>query len=142
MPPAPTVGTEPAALARILVLDDEPSIRVFLERAILALGFQPVVVATGTEAIEHAGHGDYAVLLCDHQMAGMSGIEVIDAISRRHPRLAERAILMSGDVLNPELERFAADRGIGLLAKPFDMETLERTIRELASSTARTSRSA
>jgi hypothetical protein len=39
--------------------------------------------------------------------------------------------MMSGDVLNPTLEAFAASRDVGLLAKPFDLDTLERTIRGL-----------
>ena len=38
---------------------------------------------------------------------------------------------MSGDVLNSELSDFATERGIGLLAKPFDIETVTRTVREL-----------
>jgi hypothetical protein len=35
---------------------------------------------------------------------------------------------MSGDVLNPELSDFAASRGITLLAKPFDIESVDRTV--------------
>jgi hypothetical protein len=35
---------------------------------------------------------------------------------------------MSGDVLNPELSAFAVAQGITLLAKPFDIESVNRTI--------------
>jgi hypothetical protein len=35
---------------------------------------------------------------------------------------------MSGDVLNPELHDFAVARGLVLLAKPFDMESVARTV--------------
>ena len=122
-------GATPAAAGRVLVLDDEPSIRVYLDRALRALGFEPVIAATGVEAIELAAKGDYAALLCDHRMAGLSGIDVHDAIVAARPDLAGRYVLMSGDVLNPEIEAFTARHRVGLLAKPFDLETLERTIR-------------
>jgi hypothetical protein len=38
---------------------------------------------------------------------------------------------MSGDVLNPELRDFATGRGIHLLAKPFDIDSIERTVADL-----------
>ncbi len=44
----------------VLVLDDEPSIRVFLEQALRSLGYEPVVTATGEEAIERASDGEFA----------------------------------------------------------------------------------
>jgi hypothetical protein len=37
------------------------------------------------------------------------------------PGLAARFAFMSGDVLNPALREFAEDRGVHLLAKPFDI---------------------
>jgi hypothetical protein len=41
---------------------------------------------------------------------------------------------MSGDVLNPELREFATSRGILLLAKPFDIATVGRTVAALLES--------
>jgi hypothetical protein len=38
---------------------------------------------------------------------------------------------MSGDVLNAELREFALARGIPLLAKPFDIETVEQTVSQI-----------
>jgi hypothetical protein len=45
------------------------------------------------------------------------------------PELATRFVFMSGDVLNPSLRDFAETRGLSLLAKPFDIESVGRTIR-------------
>lgn len=118
-----------AASRRVLVLDDEPSIRVFLEQALRSLGYDPVITATGEEAIERGAIGEFAALICDHQMAGLSGIDVHAALVATRPELAGRYVLMSGDVLNPEIEAFAATNRVGLLAKPFDLETLDRVIR-------------
>jgi PAS domain S-box-containing protein len=127
--PVALAGAVPTPLPRVLVLDDEPSIRVFLDKALRGLGYEPVVTATGQEAIDRAVDGEYAALLCDHQMAGLSGIDVYAAITAARPALARRYVLMSGDVLNPAIEAFAAGHHVGVLAKPFDLDTLERVVR-------------
>ena len=122
-------GTPGDRRPRVLVLDDEPALRIFLEKALRSLGYEPVIAATGEEAVALAGDGDFAALLCDHQMAGMSGIDVHASIVATRPDLAPRYVLMSGDVLNPAIEAFVAQYRVGVLAKPFDLETLDRVVR-------------
>ena len=56
--------------ARILVLDDEPSIREFLARVLSRAGYEPVLAATGAEALEIVRTAPPAAILCDHRMAG------------------------------------------------------------------------
>ena len=70
----------------------------------------------------------FDAVLCDHRMAGMSGTEVFEALVAIRPELERRFVFMSGDVFNPELRAFVEARGIGLLAKPFDRDTVRRTI--------------
>jgi hypothetical protein len=67
-------------------------------------------------------------------MAGMSGTTFHDAVAEIDPTLARRFVFMSGDVLNPELRDFAVERGIILLAKPFDIESVGRTIARILGS--------
>ena len=64
-------------------------------------------------------------------MSGMSGTQVYAAITAVRPELGSRFVFMSGDVLNPELQAFAGERGVLLLAKPFDVDTVNRTIRDV-----------
>ncbi|MEK6719600.1 MAG: ATP-binding protein [Chloroflexota bacterium] len=111
-----------APAATILVLDDEPSIRLLLSRILRSAGHRPLMAADGPEALALVRRGDVQAVLCDHRMAGMSGIDVFEAVVALRPDLATRFVFMSGDVLNAELREFAHDRGIGLLAKPFDVE--------------------
>ena len=42
---------------------------------------------------------------------------------------------MSGDVLDPALEAFATKHGVRLLAKPFDLDALDGTIRAVMAAT-------
>lgn len=117
--------------ARILVLDDEAPIRSFLERALRRAGFEPVAVADGPAAIAAATSGPIDVALVDHRMAGMTGIDVYEAITAIQPELGRRWVFMSGDVLNPSLLEFAQARGIRLLAKPFTLKNVTATLEEV-----------
>ena len=51
-PAEPPLPAEPATRPRVLVLDDEPSIRRFLAKALTLAGYEPVLTETGPEAIE------------------------------------------------------------------------------------------
>jgi CheY-like chemotaxis protein len=123
-------GSTPAA-ARVLVLDDEPSIREFLGRVLARSGYVPVLAATGEAALAIVRSDPPAAILCDHRMAGMSGTEFQAAVTAIDPALARRFAFMSGDVLNPELRDFATERGVHLLAKPFDIATIDETVQAL-----------
>ena len=116
---------------RVLVLDDEQAIREFLGRALRRAGYEPVLAPTGPAALEYVRSSPPDAILCDHRMAGMSGTEFHDAVAAISPELGRRFAFMSGDVLNPELREFAASRGILLLAKPFDIATVSRTVAAL-----------
>ena len=116
---------------RVLVLDDEPSIRRFLAKALQNAGYEAVLASDGREALAILGEGSVDAMMCDHRMAGMTGTQVFEAAVAIRPELAGRFVFMSGDVLNPELRDFAEAYGIGLLAKPFDLDSVGRTVREL-----------
>jgi CheY-like chemotaxis protein len=138
--PRPAAGSVPPAgdavdgqskRARILVVDDEPSIRRFLFKALENAGFEPVLAATGQDAIDVVRDGPVDGILSDHRMAGLSGTDVYDAVVAIRPELRDRFVFMSGDVLNPALRDFADTHSVVLLAKPFDLASVGRTVRDL-----------
>jgi CheY-like chemotaxis protein len=116
------------SVPKVLVLDDEPSIRAFLTKSLRLAAFDPVAVAHGAEAIERCRTESFSAVLVDHRMPGMSGTEVFDAVVAIRPELASRFVFMSGDVLNPELRDFASMHQVTLLAKPFDLDTVNRLV--------------
>jgi CheY-like chemotaxis protein len=120
-----------AKTVRVLVLDDEASIRDFLARILQRSGYESVVASDGLTALEIVRNDPPDAILCDHRMAGMSGTAFHDAVAELDPDLARRFAFMSGDVLNPELREFAIARGITLLAKPFDIDTVARTVAQI-----------
>ena len=133
----PERATDQASVTRprVLVLDDDSSMRAFLDKALTLLGYEPVMSSVAADAVERATAGDHAVLLFDHQMAGMSGAEAFEAVVAARPDLASRIVMMSGDTLRPGLEAFAAQHPVAVLAKPFDLDTLDRTIRGIIEAT-------
>ncbi len=131
---AATTGARPptdAGRDRILVLDDEPSIREFLARVLSRSGYEPVLAMTGQAALDIVTAEPPAAILCDHRMAGMTGTEFYDAVVLGNPELGRRFAFMSGDVLNPELRRFAGEHGVQLLAKPFDIAAVAAVVERL-----------
>ena len=44
------------------------------------------------------------------------------------PDLDRRFVMMSGDTLDPELAAFVTDHAVSVLAKPFDLDMLERVL--------------
>ena len=129
-------SASPPRRPRILALDDEPSIRAFLRKALSAAGMDCTPCQDGAQALDGLRDSTYDVMLIDHRMAGMSGTEFYEAAVDFRPELAHRAVFMSGDVLNPDLRGFANQRGIRLLAKPFDIDAVIRVVREALATAA------
>ncbi len=121
----------------VLALDDEPSIRAFLGKALSFAGMDCVSFPDGLQALDGVRETDFDVMLIDHRMAGMSGTDFYEAAIELRPELARRAVFMSGDVLNPDLRGFATERDIRLLAKPFDIEAVIQVVREVLASAER-----
>lgn len=119
---------EPTRRTRVLVLDDEPAIRDFLGRILSRGGYEPVLASSGDSALKIVRDNPPDAILCDHRMAGMTGIAFHAAVAEIKPSLASRFVFMSGDVLNVELSEFAVTHGVTLLAKPFDIESVDRAV--------------
>ena len=130
--PAPTrVRDASPRAARVLVVDDEPSIRDFLGRVLERSGHTVVLCGSGREAVDAVAADPPDAILCDHRMAGMDGTAFHEAVVAIAPHLAHRFAFMSGDTVNPDLREFAASRGARLLAKPFDIATVTAMVSAL-----------
>jgi CheY-like chemotaxis protein len=131
---APDAGPKTYAHApegRVLVLDDEPAIRRFLEKALRISDREAVVATSGNQALELAMDPTISLLICDQRMADMTGTEVYRALVVRRPDLSRRFVLMTGDVDNAQLRAFAEEHGVPLLPKPFTLEDLAMVLREI-----------
>lgn len=112
---------------RILIVDDEPTYREYLERFLVRDGLEVRTAETGAEAIRIAAEFTPQVLLVDWMLrCEMHGIEVGEKMRKLCPEL--RILLMTGfptSDLTTEAERVGID---GLLEKPFALEDLSGAI--------------
>jgi PAS domain S-box-containing protein len=115
----------------VLVVDDEPSIRTFLQRALEKAGHEVTTAADGNQGLDEIRRSAFDVVLCDHRMGVMDGLRCVEEAYAIRPELQDRIVIMSGDVLNPTLREFAETRRVRVLAKPFDLELILSTVDEV-----------
>ena len=72
--------------ARILVVDDEPLIRKTLAEFLTSEGFVVDAAASAEEALERAAERAYDVALCDVQLPGLDGLELLERLLKVSPR--------------------------------------------------------
>lgn len=131
-PAAPTVGTGRPLL---LIVDDESSVRGLLTLLLGQLGYATVSAADGAEglALYRSRSGQIAGVLLDVRLrVGMGGLEVLAELRRADPGV--RCCLMSGgsgEFTPEELEAFS---GCPVLRKPFRLEAVRATLRQLVGS--------
>lgn len=113
---------------RVLIVDDEPTYREYLERFLARDGLAVRTAETGSDAIRIAHEFGPDVLLADWMLrCEMHGIEVGEVLRERWPEL--RILLMTG-FPTADLEAEAARVGIdGVLEKPFGLDDLTCAIR-------------
>ena len=122
---------------RMLIVDDEHSIRFSLKKFFDRRSFEVDVASTATEARTLLSQGHYDVVILDIRLEGASGdttgLELIDVVRAHSP--AARIVVLSG-YLSPEtLERAKRLRADLILSKPQPLAQLEKAIKEVLSGT-------
>ena len=114
--------------ARILIVDDEPSLRRTLERALTSFHYKVVSVADPHSAYLMLDESRFDLVLLDLRLPQMAGDTFFLAIVRRWPRLLGRVILMSGDPPTQQADWPAELAGCPLLPKPFTLDCLAKLV--------------
>jgi len=118
----------PAGRGRVLVVDDEPSVARLLRDALEAEGHMVQCVEDGPAALALVLEDRFDAVVADLKMPGMSGVELFEEIRRERPDLAAGVVLASGDTVSGDAERAAAEAGVELLEKPFDLDRLRASV--------------
>ncbi len=115
------MSKEPSKPApRILIVDDERSIREELAYALEFEGFRSVEAPDGRQALELLEGGDVALVLLDIKMPGLDGLEVLTRIREARPDLPVVMVSGHGDI---ETAVVAIKNGaFDFLPKPFDTD--------------------
>lgn len=118
-------GAQDARKHHVLVVDDDADVRDFLTDAVSSLGHDVVTASDGREALRILGTERVDLLLADFSMPHMDGAELARHAMALRPDL--RVVFASG---HPDADAFhaAIGREAVVLRKPFDIETLRRTL--------------
>ena len=108
-------------MRRILLAEDDESLRGFLARALERAGYEVTACADGEEAVAVLEQ-DWDLLLTDIVMPGIDGIEVARQAAARHPGL--RIMFITGFAAVALAAGEAAPPGAKVLSKPIHLREI------------------
>lgn len=130
---AESIESPTARSLRILVVEDEPQVRQFLEDLLVEDGFEVEAASDGRQALELFHPERFQLVLTDLKMPVMDGWELSEHLLMRAPRLPILMLTAFGEAV----EHQAQARGIVLLHKPVATAELLRAVRNALASAAR-----
>jgi CheY-like chemotaxis protein len=118
--------------SRVLVIDDEPGIRLVASTALEGAGFAVETAENGIQALSMCAQHDPDVIVVDLEMPVLGGRAFVDAY-RATPTANARIVVISGNSAESEARALGCDFG---LAKPFSMDELLVAVQHLSRSPA------
>ena len=112
-------------MARILIVEDEPTDRVILANLLERMGHQVYVASDGEEAFKTYLKNSIEIIITDLEMPHVDGLEFIESVRALFSRAAIIAVSGKG----PELLAEAESKGaVAALSKPVDPQELRKAI--------------
>lgn len=122
----PSFSTENAP--HILVVEDHKINQMVAKGMLLKLGYRVTVVDDGFQALEHLRTGDFALVLMDIQMPGMSGVETTKRVRAELPEQQLPIIALTANAMKGDEQEYLAAGMNACLTKPIQMQTLALTL--------------
>lgn len=135
-------------MTRILIVDDEETIRLALRKFLRSRGYEVEIAGSGDQALQILAKESYSLMLCDVRMPGMTGVQIVPKARERDQDLAiimltavndaatATEVLSSGatDYLMKPVEladlQQAVDRALHKRAGVMEQRRLDKLIRE------------
>ncbi|MGB2698331.1 MAG: response regulator [Candidatus Zixiibacteriota bacterium] len=105
---------------RVLVVDDEESILSLLDEVLTEEGYQVEGIADGLDALEKVKDNSFDVMLFDHRLPQMNGIELLRTVKRINPDIS--VIIMTGEVNLHSVIESIRNGACDFIIKPFDLD--------------------
>jgi response regulator RpfG family c-di-GMP phosphodiesterase len=117
-----SIQHNPDSKRRVLIVDDEPSIVKLLAEVLRPEGYSCFGCQSGQEALHLMTTQEFDVVLCDVQMPGMSGLELLRLVRQKHYRLGFVMVTGEGDIrVGVQAMRDGAD---DYLLKPLNLDAV------------------
>ena len=122
-------------MAKILITEDEDSLRSFVARALRLDGHETHEAADGAEGLEKLMAGPFDLLLSDIRMPVMDGIELAHQASSHFPEM--KILLMTGYAEQRERADDLMTKIVDVVSKPFALPDIRKAVaRALANEAA------
>ncbi len=132
-----------ANVKRVLIVDDELTIRTALRRFFIRLGWSVTEASNGEVALSllnddasPVGNPKFDVIVSDLRMPVLTGIEMYYRLQREQPSLLRRLIFSTGDLVSDEAAAFVRSTECVVLQKPFELAALRAKVEQLLASAA------
>jgi len=115
-------------MEKILIIDDNESLRYTLESVLEENGFASKSVEDGLKAIEEVRSKQYDLVICDMKMPKMDGMQILAEVKKIDPEIPFIILTAFGDIKNAveAMKQGASD----YLTKPFDNDGMILTLRK------------
>src|SRR5947208_1511680 len=131
-----TTGDYPALTANfpitdrlhVLVIDDEASVRVALQRYLASRGHEVETTASGKEALARMREDAFDAVIVDMRMPDVSGEQLFQELKARDPSYAERVIFTTGQLVDDSVRSFLASTGRPCVPKPFEFSSFDQVL--------------
>lgn len=131
----PRNETPTLAKLRLLIVDDEPTVRAAVRRYVQKFGWQVEEAPSTERALPLLKQDHFDVVLCDLRMPGLGGAGLYQQLRLEGSPLAERCLFMTGELASPESIAMHSERPNACIEKPFVLAELARRIESIATQT-------
>jgi PAS domain S-box-containing protein len=133
----PVTNKKKPAGAKILVVEDEEVLRSLILQLLRREGYKVNSAENGYKALEMINQNNYHAIISDIKMPRLNGQEFYNRLKQQQPKLLNRVIFLTGDVLNADTNQFLSQMEDRYLTKPFNNEHLLNLIAEVINKNGR-----
>lgn len=111
---------------RILVVDDQESMRILLQDLLEAIGYDVTLAEGGVQALDLLTEDRFDLVLSDLNMPGMDGTALLREIKSRYPELP--VVIITGYGTFHTEKRVMREGASGYISKPCTLAKIEKTL--------------
>jgi two-component system response regulator ResD len=121
-------------MARVLVVEDEPTVNVLIQDLLEMWGHEVNSVSTGDQAIEILTGREFDLVVLDIMLGAVSGYDVLDEMSRLGVREGTRVVVVTGRTTEWDYVLGWMRGADEYLPKPFDPVRFQQVLEEMLAS--------
>jgi two-component system chemotaxis response regulator CheB len=126
---AESTRTKPLGAMRVLVVDDQKSMRGLATLCLNQLGFQQIQeVESGEQALQHVGSSPCDLMLLDWNMDGISGLDVVKTLRQKMNNKSTVVVMTTSEKNLKSVHEATVAGANNYLVKPYDKTDLKRRL--------------